>query len=151
MGNESKRNRRSDKKHAIRISTIINELLNLRNLPLMVCAEGVGATNGVSKPRISTAPTCTALLLHLYLSTNVDGPHMQWLFALPNQNADHSTPECIRITEVGSFDEPLVPVETVLMQLVGARPSVLPSQINRCSEVVLLNAIVARIGNYRSG
>src|SRR6266571_2633743 len=52
-------------------------------------------------------------------------PHLL-LFALPNQNADHSTPERIRIAEVGSFNEPLVPIQTVVMQLVGARPSVLP-------------------------
>jgi signal transduction histidine kinase len=50
---------------------------------------------------------------------------------------------------VGSFHEPLVAVQTVVMQLVGARPSVLPNQIDRCGEVVPLQAI-ARIGNYRS-
>src|SRR4029453_753607 len=74
-----------------------------------------------------------------------------FLFALPNQNADHSTPERVRITEGGSFHEPLVAVQTVVIQLVGARPSVPPNQIDRCGEVVPLQAIVARIGNYRSG
>jgi hypothetical protein len=39
-----------------------------------------------------------------------------FLFALPNQNAD-STPERIWITDVGSFYEPLVAVQMVVMQL----------------------------------
>jgi hypothetical protein len=65
------------------------------------------------------------------------------LFALPNQNADHSTPERIRITDVGSFYEPLVAVPTVVMQLLRARPSVIPNQIDLCGEAVSLKAIVA--------
>ena len=32
------------------------------------------------------------------------------------------------MTEVGRFNEPLVPVQTVVMQLVSARPFVLPKQ-----------------------
>jgi len=40
-----------------------------------------------------------------------------FLFALPNQNAGHSTPERIRMTDVGSFYEPLVAVQMVVMQL----------------------------------
>jgi hypothetical protein len=73
------------------------------------------------------------------------------LFALPNQNADHSTPERIRITDVASFYEPIVAVKAIVMHLIGARPSVLPNQIDLCGEVVPLNAIVTRIGNYRRG
>ncbi len=46
-----------------------------------------------------------------------------FLFALPNQNADHSASERIRMTELGRFYEPLVAVQTIVMQLVGARPS----------------------------
>src|SRR5258707_451992 len=78
------------------------------------------------------------------------GAHLL-LFALPNENADHSTPERIRIAELGSFNEPLVAIQTVVMQLVGTRPSVLPNQIHLCGEVVPLKAIVARIGDYRPG
>src|SRR5436309_241730 len=37
----------------------------------------------------------------------------------------------------------LVTVQTVVMQLLPAQPSVLPNQIDLCGEVVLLNAIVA--------
>ena len=39
---------------------------------------------------------------------------ISFLFALPNQNADHFAPERIRITQVGSFYEPLVVVQTVV-------------------------------------
>ena len=49
------------------------------------------------------------------------------LFSLPNENADHSTPERIRIAELGSFNEPLLAIQTVVMQLVGTRPPVLPN------------------------
>jgi hypothetical protein len=44
-----------------------------------------------------------------------------FLFALPNQSADHSTPERIRTTDVGSFYEALVAVQTVVMQARGKR------------------------------
>ena len=39
---------------------------------------------------------------------------ISFLFALPNQNADHFAPERIRITQVGSFYEPLVVVHISL-------------------------------------
>jgi hypothetical protein len=68
---------------------------------------------------------------------------LNFLFALPNQNADHSAPERTRITDLASFYEPLVAVQAVLMQLLGARPSVLPNQIDPCGEFVPLKAIVA--------
>jgi hypothetical protein len=44
---------------------------------------------------------------------------------------------------VGSFYEPLIAVQTVVTQLLGARPSVIPNQIDLCGEVTPLKAIVA--------
>ena len=59
--------------------------------------------------------------------TPVETAEHLFLFALPNQNADHSAPERIGITVVGNFHEALVAVQTVVMQFVARRPSFIPN------------------------